>query len=92
MSSYNTYNVTIVVAPEVKIDDSWSSKVILQAGKSKVYKIPYIGYPEPKILWKYESATDLPSTVKFSADDKDITLTLKNVVRSDSGIYELHVC
>ena len=79
------------VAPELTIDESWSKKVILQAGKSKTYKIPFIGYPEPKIVWKYDSATDLPTTVKFSADDKEITLALKNVVRSDTGVYELTV-
>lgn len=63
----------------------------MQAGKSKTYHIPYTGYPEPKITWKYQSNPDLPNTVGFSADDKEITLILKNVVRADTGVYELTV-
>lgn len=85
------YLLWLLVAPSLTVDDSWNDKVVMPAGNSKTYKIPYIGHPEPKISWKYDSNTDLPATVTFSADDKEITIRLKNVIRSDTGVYELEV-
>lgn len=79
------------VVPKVTFVDEWNNKVVLQAGKSKTYKLPYIGYPEPKITWTYNSTANLPETVITSADDKEITIMLKDVVRADTGIYELNV-
>lgn len=80
-----------LVAPRLKLDDSWSDIVILPAGKSKTYTIPYSGHPEPKITWKYNDAPELPTNATTKADSSEIVLTLKNVVRSDTGLYEIAV-
>lgn len=88
----NAYTVSVsAVTPKLKLDSSWSDKVILQAGKSQKYKIPYSGYPEPKITWAFSGDTHLPSTVTPTADTAEIVLSLKNVARGDSGIYEVTV-
>lgn len=79
------------VAPELTLDESWSRKVTLRAGKSRTYKIPYTGHPEPKIEWTFNGSSQLPATVTTAADNRDITMTLKNIVRKDTGVYALHV-
>lgn len=81
----------IEVAPEVTFDDEWNKKVILRAGSTRTYKLPYIGYPEPKITWTYNDVPHLPEAITTSADDKEIVIALKNVARTDGGVYELKV-
>jgi len=81
----------VVVAPALTLPEDWADKVILQAGKSKIYAVPFVGFPEPKIAWTYNGTPDLPKTVTTKADSKTITVSMKSIVRADRGVYTVSV-
>lgn len=73
------------------MDSSWNDKVIMQAGKSKTYTMPFVGHPEPTIQWSYNGSPELPESVTTSADTVEIKMALKNVKRTDRGVYKVTV-
>lgn len=80
-----------LVAPALTLHDSWKDKVTIVAGTSKMFKVPYTGYPEPKIVWTYNNKPELPRSVTTKADDKDITINLAKMTRTDAGVYIVKV-
>ncbi|XP_031619547.1 titin-like isoform X4 [Contarinia nasturtii] len=86
-----TCRVKIQEKPTITIEDKYINQKIR---KDKTYTIKAIisGYPEPAITWCKEAVSILTdSRVKITHENCEITLTMTNVEREDSGKYTITI-
>jgi len=87
LCSLVAYIVLFTVAPE--IDRKHDKETILKVGTTTLLKIPFVANPPPTVRWFFNGKDIPPGDKRFEADccDHVTSLKMKNVRRSDTGIY-----
>ena len=72
------------------MDKQFEEEVILKAGQSTAFEIPFKGNPQPKVTWTYNGEA-LPQEKRIESETiyNMTTLRLGKVKRSDTGNYTL---
>lgn len=91
----NCYNDLYVllqfsVPPQLFLDKQFEEEVVLKAGQSMAFEIPFKGNPQPKVTWTYNDEP-LPQEKRIESETiyNMTTLRLGKVKRSDTGNYTL---
>ncbi|GFO38541.1 titin, partial [Plakobranchus ocellatus] len=80
--------LTVQVPPKIFIDKKYQETVVLNAGQSTAFEIPFTGNPQPKVTWTFKSGP-LPDAKRMEAETiyNMTTVRLGHVIRADSGDY-----
>ncbi|GFS00827.1 titin [Elysia marginata] len=80
--------LTVQVPPKIFVDKKYQETVVLNAGQSTAFEIPFSGNPQPKVTWTFKSGP-LPDAKRMEAETiyNMTTVRLGHVIRSDSGDY-----
>ena len=74
--------------PTFHADSKYQEVVILNAGQSTAFEIPFTGNPQPKVTWTFKDGP-LPDAKRMESETiyNMTTVRLGRVVRSDRGNY-----
>lgn len=88
MDFINIKLFVIPVPPKIFVDKKYQETVILHAGQSTAFEIPFTGNPQPKVTWTFKDGP-LPDAKRMEAETiyNMTTVRLGHVIRSDSGNY-----
>lgn len=80
----------VEVPPQLFLDKQFEEEVVLKAGQSTAFEIPFKGNPQPKATWTYNNEP-LPQEKRIESETiyNMTTLRLGKVKRSDTGNYTL---
>ena len=84
--------LAIQVKPALKLDKKYEDTIILHAGKSTVFEVPFEGYPKPEVFWLFDGK-ELPKSRRLEAETTAalMCLRLKQAERGDSGDYSVSI-
>lgn len=70
------------------MDKKYQETVVLNAGQSTAFEIPFSGNPQPKVTWMFNDG-QLPDAKRMEAETiyNMTTVRLGHVIRGDSGNY-----
>lgn len=76
--------------PQLFLDKQFEEEVVLKAGQSTAFEIPFKGNPQPKATWTCNNEP-LPQEKRIESETiyNMTTLRLGKVKRSDTGNYTL---
>ncbi|KAH9498303.1 hypothetical protein Btru_006488 [Bulinus truncatus] len=80
--------LTVEVPPKFFVDKKYQETVVLHAGQSTAFEIPFTGNPQPKVTWTFMDGP-LPDAKRMEAETiyNMTTIRLGHVIRKDSGNY-----
>ena len=80
------------VAPSLKLDKKYEDTVILHAGKSTIFEVPFQGYPVPEVVWTVDGK-EIPRSRRIDIETTAALtcLRLKQAERADTADYSVSV-
>lgn len=81
-------SLKFLIRPSLKLAKKYEEVVVIKAGQSTVFEIPFAGYPEPTITWHYKGA-ELPKSRRVEVESRPglTLLKIKQCERTDGGTY-----
>lgn len=84
--------LVIKTAPKLNVPPRFRDTAFFDRGENVVIKIPFIGFPRPRITWTREGDTiESGSHFKVEAGERHALLKIQNVEQFDRGSYILSV-
>ena len=79
------------MAPEIFLDKKFQETIILNAGQSTAFEVPFNGNPQPKVRWTFKDKAPLPDAKRMETETiyNMTAVRLSRCVRSDSGAYNV---
>ena len=73
--------------PPKFLTEQYQDTIVLKAGTATVLEVPFCGSPQPKVTWTFKDGLIMEERITEETIKNMTALTMKNVVRSDSGNY-----
>lgn len=77
-----------LIKPSLKVAKKYEDVVVIKAGQTTVFEVPFVGYPLPTVGWLYKGK-ELPKLKRLDVETSaEVTsLKLKQAERVDRGTY-----
>jgi len=85
-------NLKAEVKPSIKLNKKYEDTVIINAGKTTIFEVPFQGYPKPEVAWMFDGK-EIPRVKRIEVETTAALtcLRLKQAERGDSGDYSVSV-
>lgn len=76
--------------PKLNVPPRFRDTAFFDKGENVVIKIPFVGYPKPRIFWSRDGET-IESGAHFAVETKErhAILTIRDGSKIDSGSYRI---
>lgn len=84
------FALPISAAPKLNVPPRFRDTAFFDKGENVVIKIPFIGYPKPRIFWSRDGET-IESGAHFAIEisERHAILTIRDGSKIDSGSYKI---
>lgn len=83
-------NFPISAAPKLNVPPRFRDTAFFDKGENVIVKIPFVGYPKPRIFWSRDGET-IESGAHFAIEttERHAILTIRDGSKIDSGSYRI---
>ena len=87
-----TAKLMFLITPGLKLAKKYESVIVIKAGQSTAFEVPFVGYPKPSVEWHF-NGKELPKVKRLEVETTpDVTsLKVKQSERNDRGTYTCNV-
>lgn len=81
--------LALTETPFVELDISVKNGVTIRAGETLKLPAHVSGRPQPEVKWTKDESDPIKEHVMIETIGKSSTLSIKNALRSDHGMYQI---